>query len=85
MRSRKSKSGDRIIADPIKEPVEFLRAPLGRPVSNAVEVYIAEASDCIAMAMTICERYGWILSKEDMGALDSIWIKLSQIQVNRKK
>ena len=85
MRIRKSKSGERVVADPIKEPVEFIKAPLGRPVSEAMEDYLAEASENLGMAISICEKHPWVLSKGDKAMLDVLWMQLDTISVRRKK
>ena len=75
---------ERIFIDPIRDPKGFLKAPFGKSVREMMRDHLSEISDHAAAITLLCERYPWLLSKEDLQYLEEIWARMDQIRIHNK-
>lgn len=71
--------------DPLRDPVNFVKKPLGQGVREQMRAYLSSISGAMAGLTLLYERYPWLLSKEDYQYLEDNWFKVESITVLSKK
>ncbi len=75
---------DRILFDPIRNPKDFIKAPFGRSVREQMRIYLSEIGGYMAGITILCEKYPWLISKEDMDYLEANWLRVSNIEIHNR-
>jgi hypothetical protein len=75
---------EKVLFDPIRNPKEFLKAPFGRSVREQMRIYLSEIGGNMAGITLLCERYPWLLSKEDLEYLEENWMRVSNLKIRNR-
>lgn len=75
---------ERLLVNPIKDPVEFIRAPFGKSIREHIRGHLCGIADHMAAITLLCEKYPWLLSEEDLQFLEDTWIRVDKIEIHNK-
>lgn len=80
----KQMTEDKLFFDPISNPKEFLKSPFGRSVREQVRIHLSEIGGHMAGITMLCEKYPWLLSKEDLEYLEENWFRISNLEIHNR-
>lgn len=70
--------------DPVKDPLNFLRKPLGTSLREEMRYHLTGIVAHMAVLALLREKYPWLLSDEDYKFLDEVSYRIDSIHVRAK-